>query len=343
MVQLTEELVARSNNPVKCKKGEDVPRYLRRITHLYFANRNIDCVVRQNEYQMGRHGGTASAALPRFQDGLSACHSLSVVYLYDNRLRKLPRFSFASQLTHLYLQNNQLYRMENLANLHNLTKLYLGGNFISVVEDLNGLKYLQELHVENQHLAPGEKLLFEPRSLQAVAMSLCVVNVSGNRLDNLVDLACLERLNHCITTNNLLHNVKDLAAVLACWPLLCRLDLVGNPLCQQAKFKDEIITATSKLGLLDGKEIKTTTREFLLNWKAHKEARKKGKHCSKFMLTTAVPAKQIDISSLTWPKIPGRTVPLQKSLSTPKPSFVRPKLLPVTCTFSAPLCTNKFS
>uniref|UniRef100_UPI00358FAA26 protein phosphatase 1 regulatory subunit 42 isoform X4 n=1 Tax=Myxine glutinosa TaxID=7769 RepID=UPI00358FAA26 len=320
MVQLTEELVARSNNPVKCKKGEDVPRYLRRITHLYFANRNIDCV-----------------------DGLSACHSLSVVYLYDNRLRKLPRFSFASQLTHLYLQNNQLYRMENLANLHNLTKLYLGGNFISVVEDLNGLKYLQELHVENQHLAPGEKLLFEPRSLQAVAMSLCVVNVSGNRLDNLVDLACLERLNHCITTNNLLHNVKDLAAVLACWPLLCRLDLVGNPLCQQAKFKDEIITATSKLGLLDGKEIKTTTREFLLNWKAHKEARKKGKHCSKFMLTTAVPAKQIDISSLTWPKIPGRTVPLQKSLSTPKPSFVRPKLLPVTCTFSAPLCTNKFS
>uniref|UniRef100_A0A8C4QA78 Protein phosphatase 1, regulatory subunit 42 n=2 Tax=Eptatretus burgeri TaxID=7764 RepID=A0A8C4QA78_EPTBU len=301
MVQLTEELVARSNIPVKYKKGEKVPHYLRRLTHLYFANRNIDCV-----------------------DDLSACHSLSVVYLYDNRLRKVPRFSFASHLTHLYLQNNQLYRMENLANLHNLTKLYLGGNCISVVEDLNGLKYLQELHIENQHLAPGEKLLFEPRSLQAVAMSLCVVNVSGNRLDNLVDLACLENLNQCITTNNLLHNVKDLVAVLTCWPLLFRLDLVGNPLCQQAKFKDEIITATSKLGLLDGKEIKTITREFLLNWKAQKEARKKAKHCSKCKLATAVPGMHKDISPLTRPKIPGRTIPYRSSYQHPSQIFHNP-------------------
>jgi len=40
-----------------------------------------------------------------------------------------------------------------------------------VLEGLEMLVQLQELHIENQHLSNGEKMLFDDRSLQAVAVS----------------------------------------------------------------------------------------------------------------------------------------------------------------------------
>ena len=49
---------------------------------------------------------------------------------------------------------------------------YLGSNAITVVEGLERLENLRELHIEKQTLPPGEKLLFEPRSLQALAVSI---------------------------------------------------------------------------------------------------------------------------------------------------------------------------
>ena len=49
---------------------------------------------------------------------------------------------------------------------------YIGGNSIVVVEGLENLCQLQELHIENQNLPSGEKLLFDPRSVQAVAVSV---------------------------------------------------------------------------------------------------------------------------------------------------------------------------
>lgn len=49
---------------------------------------------------------------------------------------------------------------------------YLGGNAITVLEGLEKLEKLQELHMENQHLPAGEKLLFDPRSLSTLTVSL---------------------------------------------------------------------------------------------------------------------------------------------------------------------------
>lgn len=47
---------------------------------------------------------------------------------------------------------------------------YLNGNAITVVEGLEALKNLTELHVAQQHLPEGEKLLFDPRTIQALAV-----------------------------------------------------------------------------------------------------------------------------------------------------------------------------
>ena len=49
---------------------------------------------------------------------------------------------------------------------------YLGSNSITVVEGLENLESLRELHIEKQSLPLGEKLLFEPRSLQALSVSM---------------------------------------------------------------------------------------------------------------------------------------------------------------------------
>lgn len=44
------------------------------------------------------------------------------------------------------------------------------------MEGLEKLESLRELHIEKQNLPPGEKLLFEPRSLEALSVSTKILN-----------------------------------------------------------------------------------------------------------------------------------------------------------------------
>lgn len=114
------------------------------------------------------------------QDNLYHCRNLSVLYLYDNNISRIKNLGFATSLTHLYLQKNEITKIEGLDNLRRLTKLYLGSNAITVVEGLENLESLRELHIEKQSLPPGEKLLFEPRSLQALSVSMPLSVLTAN-------------------------------------------------------------------------------------------------------------------------------------------------------------------
>ena len=58
-----------------------------------------------------------------FQDNLSLCRNLTVLYLYDNKLNKTMNLGTAQNLTHLYLQNNNIRKIEGLKHLQRLTKL----------------------------------------------------------------------------------------------------------------------------------------------------------------------------------------------------------------------------
>ncbi len=97
------------------------------------------------------------------------CRLLTVIYLYDNMLTKIENLNFAENLTHLYLQNNRIHKLENLDCCLKLQKLYLGGNHIQVLEGLDRCIHLTEIYVENQRLPEGEKLVFEPRTLQCLS------------------------------------------------------------------------------------------------------------------------------------------------------------------------------
>ncbi|KAM4689450.1 protein phosphatase 1 regulatory subunit 42 isoform 2-T3 [Discoglossus pictus] len=214
MVRLTVELIAKSSNHLRNRKDESLPQLLKKITHLNFSNKNIDDI-----------------------DDLSLCRNVTVFYLYDNHISQIRNLGFASNLTHLYLQNNCISCIENVTGLKRLEKLYLGGNYLTVVEGLEGLE-LRELHIESQRLPPGEKLLFDPRTL---------------------------------------HSLADLEFVVSKWSKLWRMDLSGNPVCQKPKYRDKVIVLSKTLEILDGKEIKEMARQFLVNWKASKDTKKKSK------------------------------------------------------------------
>ena len=75
-----------------------------------------------------------------------------------------------------------------------------------------------------------------------------MLNVSGNNLDSIHDLEGLFGLTHFTATDNHLNDMKELAHVLGKWNMLNRLDLMGNPLCHKAKYKDRVIVMAKQLG-----------------------------------------------------------------------------------------------
>ncbi|XP_062045544.1 protein phosphatase 1 regulatory subunit 42 [Lepus europaeus] len=250
MVRLTLDLIAKNNN-LKARKEGTFSQCLKKITHINFSDKNIDAI-----------------------EDLSLCKNLSVLYLYDNRISQITNLNYATNLTHLYLQNNCISCIDNLRSLKKLEKLYLGGNYIAVVEGLEGLEELRELHVESQRLPLGEKLLFDPRTLRSLAKSLSILNISNNNIDDIKDLEVLENLNHLIAVDNQLLHVKDLEFLLNKLIKLWKMDLNGNPVCLKPKYRDRLILVSKSLEFLDGKEIKNVERQFLVNWKASKDAKK---------------------------------------------------------------------
>ncbi|XP_042566247.1 protein phosphatase 1 regulatory subunit 42 [Clupea harengus] len=251
MVRLTVDLIAKYSNRSKNKRHNSLPQYLKKVTHLNFSNKNIDDI-----------------------DDLSMCRNLTVLYLYDNQITHISNLACASNLTHLYMQNNNLMHIENISALTKLTKLYLGGNSIEVLEGLDGLKELKELHIEGQRLPQGEKLLFDPMTMHSLAESLSVLNINNNNIDEIRDLAPLIKLTHLYASDNQLRDIEDIEIVCGQWPELHQMDLSGNPICQQPKYRDRVITVCKMLEDLDSKAINELSRQFLINWKASKAKKK---------------------------------------------------------------------
>ncbi|KAG1943914.1 leucine-rich repeat-containing protein [Pimephales promelas] len=152
---------------------------------------------------------------------------------------------------------------------------FLGGNSITVVEGLEELKSLKELHVEGQKLPSGEKLVFDPRSISSLSETLCILNICKNNIDDIWELAPLRKLTHLFAADNQLQDIQALETVFSQWSQLRLLDLRRNPVCHKPKYRDRLITVCKILEDLDGKQINELSRQFLINWKASKDAKKK--------------------------------------------------------------------
>lgn len=77
---------------------------------------------------------------------------------------------FLQSLARTYSHLNTLTEYSRFSTDTFVSCRYVGGNSIAVVEGLQNLTGLLELHIENQRLAPGEKLLFDPRSINAISV-----------------------------------------------------------------------------------------------------------------------------------------------------------------------------
>lgn len=121
-------------------------------------------------------------------------------------------------------------------------------------------------------------------------MFLEILNISGNNLDSLEELSCLERLQDLTANNNCLNNLRELIQLLSIWKNVKRLDTSRNPFCAKARYRERLIVSSTTLGsrqivelikqircfvfrieMLDGKQITDNSRQFLRNWKASRE------------------------------------------------------------------------
>ncbi|XP_036368363.1 protein phosphatase 1 regulatory subunit 42-like isoform X2 [Octopus sinensis] len=234
----------------KKKRDESVYHYLKRLSHLHLEGKNlteIDC-------------------------DFSVCPQLSVLYLYDNHLTAIPDLSRNRNLSHLYLQDNQIRHIPDLSSLIQLTKLYLSNNCIAVIEGLKNLHHLNELYIDRQQLPPGEKLLLDPRSIRAIAVCLQVLNISGNRLTSLNELHPLHQLTCLYASDNKVSQFSDVAGALMNMEKLATLELHGNPMCRNKRYRDKLIIMVKSLENLDGKDISVTSKTFIHNWSASRTA-----------------------------------------------------------------------
>lgn len=75
-----------------------------------------------------------------------------------------------------------------------------------------------------------------------------MLNIAGNNLDSIRDVECLRNLYQLHANDNLLTDMKELAHVVGGMFRLWRLDLMGNPLCHKAKYRDRVIVMAKNLG-----------------------------------------------------------------------------------------------
>ena len=78
--------------------------------------------------------------------------------------------------------------------------------------------------------------------------SLSVLNVAGNNLTEISELAVLSKVTQFFASNNDLSSMYDLSCAVRSWPSLSKLELQGNPFCGKKKYRDKIIVMSKRLG-----------------------------------------------------------------------------------------------
>lgn len=228
--RITTALVLKATSLTKSSK-ESTEQYLQRVTHLHLQGKRI-----------------------RKIEGLDLCTTIKVLYLYDNAIEEIENLEFASIVQYLHLQNNQIRSIPQLP-MPSLTKLYLDANEITLVSGLQDCTKLEELHVASQRLPAMTSLDFDMGSLEAVARTLQVLEVSNNYLQRLRPFVILANLRKIFARDNDVSDLDEIEAICAL-PCLAEAVFSGNPCCGDLKYRDHAIGASSDaLKILDGQPI----------------------------------------------------------------------------------------
>jgi protein phosphatase 1 regulatory subunit 7 len=224
-------------------------------------------------------------------DGLSAQTKLQMLDLSFNRIKHIKQLDpLGSSLKLLYLVQNKISRIEHLESLVNLTMLELGANKIREIEGLQQLKMLEELWLgknkitslaggclaglpklrllsiqsnrltsldgieevaetlEELYVAQNGLLNLRPLS---TLKKLQVLDISGNRIEHLTDLAHLTDLRELWASTNQLSSFDEIERECKALPNLETVYFEGNPLQRQNP-----TTYRNKIKLSVGPQIK---------------------------------------------------------------------------------------
>ncbi|KAJ8374172.1 hypothetical protein SKAU_G00047520 [Synaphobranchus kaupii] len=154
---------------------------------------------------------------------LSAYSSLCKLNLDHNLFREIRGLEMCSSLTHLSLAHNRIYQLKGLDKLP-LRELCLRGNHIRKVENIEKIWTLQ------------------------------TVDLSSNKIQSLSGLQNLHLLGSLNLQSNMISNIKE-AKHIHDLPLLRELNLLRNPVQDEADYRLAVVFLLQQLSILDQLEI----------------------------------------------------------------------------------------
>ena len=227
-------------------RTESNEQFLARVTHLHLQNKRIDVI-----------------------SNLDLCTNLKVLYLYDNKIERIENLEFAKMMSYLYVQNNFITSMPEL-EMPSLKKLYLDENRIEYVDKLENMPVLEELFLARQNIPKFSSLELDVNSLQAVAETLQVIDISSNGITTLLPLQCLYNLRRVFAQENSIGSIGDIEAVVSLEKVE-EADFRENPVCSVHRYTDYTIAAASDtLTQLDGKEVLKHQQVAIRGLQAHR-------------------------------------------------------------------------
>ena len=228
-------LLKRSNRSVR--KNETLEDVMASLTHLHMSDLNIDSLEPEH---------------------LNKYTSCVCVYAYDNHLKSLAGIECLDLLQELQVQNNELTEIPELGPFL-LRKLDMRHNFISVITGLSQQPDLRELYLSHQQVPRVE---LSEGCFASQMLSLEVLELAECGIDSLVELRCLETLRVLNLAGNKIASFEELEILFAHLRSLESVDLRGNPICKQVKYREKVIVM-GNFRELDGKDIPETQRETL--------------------------------------------------------------------------------
>ena len=227
---------------------ESTNKYLKKLTHVHLQNKRIKNI-----------------------EGLKICPNLKVIYLYDNQIENIETVNELLYLEYIQLQGNMIRVIPDI-KLIKLQKLFLNHNEISFISGLEACQNLEELHVSTQSLPDNQPLQFDPISLNAISISLLVLDCSGNNINILEPFKVLINLQRLDMSRN---NITDLNEIIDLFTLplhLTEANFMDNPCTKIYNYRNYIISSSFPcLEMLDEKPVTPENHTNITGFMTHKD------------------------------------------------------------------------
>ena len=134
--------------------------------------------------------------------------------------------------------------------------------------------------------------------------SLQILNVSGNRVEEVLGLVQLRGLRQLNLSNNFVRSLRELTQLLHSNLALQRLWVDNNPICHVKKYRDTIIANSPRLVTLDERAVTDLTRQFVINLKMHLNSSKGTRAIAGSGAGSAASTSQLNVAKV--PKFPSK-------------------------------------